>query len=107
MDFLERVRFHFIREKNLLHAFHLNECAVCVRHCLSFESVFVFWKLVSFPRASKIVSITRSAAPPTDRRVLHAGRANTPLPSQPKPLRAARCPPSKTRRPSLRTTWNL
>jgi hypothetical protein len=35
------VRFHFIREKNFLHAFHLNECAVCVRHCLSFGSGFV------------------------------------------------------------------
>ncbi len=42
MNLLERVRFHFIREEDFLHALHFDERAVCVRHCLSFGSVFVF-----------------------------------------------------------------
>src|ERR1700739_4187884 len=64
VNLLERVRFHFIREENLLHAFHLNECAVCVRHDLSFASVRVPETRFHHP-GPQIIRLTRTACSTT------------------------------------------
>src|SRR6202007_2868608 len=93
VNLLERVRFHFIREENLLHAFHLNECAVCVRHDLSFASVRVPETRFHHP-GPQIIRLIRTATPPTDRRAWPAAPE-----CSMRPKRSAQSIPNPVHRP--------